>query len=222
MRRVFASVVVFALSASYAGAADFAVSPTHVQGNWNGAYVGFGTGFGAGNLEGAFGALLFGANFQVNRRFIIGLDGDVSFGNLNGSLSCASDVCNFQDRWLGTARTRIGYSLGNVLLYGSGGLAVGNLSTSGIVGGSVDTTRVGYAVGAGIEVSVSRNWSLRADYLHIDLGNASCLGLCNSASFRATTELARIGLVYRFFQEAVEEFNVFGPPIMPPPFRPSR
>ena len=63
----------------------------------------------------------------------------------------------------------------------TGGLAFGQVDAnylSGINGGSltagsVSTTRVGYSVGAGVEGKIDQHWSVRGQYLFVDLGTFS-------------------------------------------------
>ena len=82
--------------------------------------------------------------------------------------------------WLATFRGRIGFLASpDVLLYATGGLALTNVSVSnsytdnwvfngGAVGNSKATAdKTGYAVGAGGEWSLGRNWTLRAEYLRV-------------------------------------------------------
>jgi outer membrane immunogenic protein len=185
--------------------------------NWTGTYVGLSGGFAGGKSHGPLGTLSFGINFQTYSRLVYGVEADFSFGKLAGDIACAG--CDFDDRWLATARARFGYMFGRTLVFATAGLASGDVRANG-PGGTSTAIRVGYAVGGGAEFDLGRDWSLRADYLHVDLGTFDCGVVCGvgAPQFRASSEVVRIGLVYRFFQEAVEEYNVFGPPIKPPPF----
>jgi outer membrane immunogenic protein len=97
--------------------------------------------------------------------------------------------------WFGTVRGRIGPTITpTILAYVTGGLAYGQVSTTGTVGGtnifgangtntftlvpvtgsfSNSSTRVGWTVGGGIEGVVSGNWTAKIEYLYIDLGTVS-------------------------------------------------
>ena len=95
----------------------------------------------------------------------------------------------------------------------------------GTVNAAIDDTRIGWVVGGGLEYALSRNWSIRAEYLHLDFGTASGSGnivvpagvlgnvLCTtgqavvtgpatitgcSISSRLTAEVVRAGITYRF------------------------
>src|SRR5262249_18480373 len=89
---------------------------------------------------------------------------------------------DYRLRWLSTLRGTAGFLVvPKVLVYGTGGLAVGGVSVdylSGINGGSVlagniSTTRVGYTLGGGIEGKIDQHWSVRGQYLFVDLGSFS-------------------------------------------------
>ncbi|MGD9540922.1 OmpW family outer membrane protein [Methylocystis sp.] len=96
--------------------------------------------------------------------------------------------------WFGTVRGRVGLtlpSMPNLMVYGTGGFAYGqvvqnvgfadNFTFPGaaLIGGGAlghgyyDNTKVGWAAGGGLEWSPSMfpAWSLKAEYLYVDLGN---------------------------------------------------
>ncbi|MEH2546854.1 outer membrane immunogenic protein [Bradyrhizobium sp. AZCC 2262] len=97
--------------------------------------------------------------------------------------------------WFGTVRGRIGPTVTpTVLVYVTGGLAYGEVTTTNAVAGTnitgaqgtnvfaltpvagsanSTTTRVGWTIGAGIEGVVSGNWTARLEYLYVDLGDVS-------------------------------------------------
>ncbi len=82
--------------------------------------------------------------------------------------------------WLWTLRPRVGFAIDNWLLYATGGIAVADVKANSLVA-SPDTveasawskTRVGWTAGAGVEVALNRAWSVKAEYLYVDLGNAT-------------------------------------------------
>ncbi len=87
-----------------------------------------------------------------------------------------------------TVRGRLGYDMGGWLLYGTGGFAYGHadlhenaFSNDTLVGpfpaGTVQTgfasatvSRIGWAAGAGVEWALFPHWSVKFEYLHVDLG----------------------------------------------------
>jgi outer membrane immunogenic protein len=78
-----------------------------------------------------------------------------------------------------------------VLFYATGGLAVAGINASyldGTVGSiaSSNTTRLGAVVGGGIEAAVDRHWTVKVEYLYMDLGRINALAAGTST---ATTVL---------------------------------
>jgi outer membrane immunogenic protein len=80
-----------------------------------------------------------------------------------------------------------------MLLYGTGGVAYGRVEQS-VPGASLKTSGVGWAAGAGVQYALTPQWSIGAEYLHLDLD----LGSVNSVDAKATTNLGRATLNYKF------------------------
>jgi len=99
---------------------------------------------------------------------------------------------NFSSKtnWLATARGRLGFVWENWLFYGTGGAAWGRVNTTATLnclgaGGcgnsftlltgtsSTGATKAGWVAGLGAEWTWTRNWSVRAEWLHVDLGTIS-------------------------------------------------
>jgi outer membrane immunogenic protein len=114
--------------------------------------------------------------------------------------------------WLFTARPRLGWAANNLLLYVTGGLAVGNekftqainLLVPFVETTTFSTTRTGWAVGGGLEYAVTRNWSVKGEFLHVDLGSVNfagtiappAAGFTNPGSVRLKIDMARAGINY--------------------------
>jgi outer membrane immunogenic protein len=92
--------------------------------------------------------------------------------------------------WLATLRARAGYLVTpDVLVYGTGGLALTDLSVSnaysdnwvynggGVGGSKAALNKGGYVFGGGAEWAVVRGWSLKAEYLHAEFGSLTTSGL---------------------------------------------
>src|SRR5262249_49268273 len=87
---------------------------------------------------------------------------------------------------------------GVFLPYFTGGLAVGDINASlplpVLPGGSI--SNAGWTVGAGLEVGLVSNVSLKAEYLYVDLGNFNCglnCGLPPGGNVSFTTSVFRGG-----------------------------
>ena len=90
---------------------------------------------------------------------------------MSGSISnagCAAiapgPTCQTSAPWFGSGRLRAGYAFDRVLLYGTGGLALGDNRTSS--GGAVQSSpEIGWTAGVGLEVAVTGNWTGKIEYL---------------------------------------------------------
>ena len=80
--------------------------------------------------------------------------------------------------WVGTLRPRVGVTVDNWLLYGTGGVAYGSVKrnateTGPVRPGSENEIKTGWTVGAGVEFAGGPRWSLGLEYLYADFGKAS-------------------------------------------------
>lgn len=115
--------------------------------------------------------------------------------------------------WYGTARGRVGYASGPWLLYGTAGLAYGdvNLASSFNAGGVLlalraSETRLGWVAGLGAEYLASPNLSFRIGYQYVDLGSLSVSGssppavivLSQQATANARFQTVMAGLSWHF------------------------
>jgi len=182
--------------------------------NWTGFYVGINGGYGWGRsrwsgLPGSFNANggLFGGQLGYNwqfGQFVYGVEGDADWTDLRGTANlanCGGTFCRTRNDFLATARGRLGLAVDRWLPYVTGGLAVGNIKASVPGFAGIDQTNAGWTVGGGVEFALMGNWTAKAEYLHVDLGNAGCTVACglpagNNVSL--TTEVLRGGINYRF------------------------
>jgi len=179
----------------------------------------------------------FIANWQFAPHLVAGLEGDWQWVRSSHSfcrqteilsLACVDDELNNTGfatvsgrlNSVATARARLGWTVDQVMLYGTGGAAFADVKSSlGLtclaggcgrdsttLAGSVNssTVQTGWVAGAGIEWMVSRNWIVRAEYQHIDLGDVSarfspaCGGCTLSSSQNLRLDIGRAGLSYKF------------------------
>jgi outer membrane immunogenic protein len=163
-------------------------APPPPMATWEGFYIGVEGGGGWGhttqtdstpfssgqyNVSGGLLGGTLGYNWQFNN-VVLGLEGDGSWADINGSTACAGDTCSAKLDALGTVRGRLGYAFGNVLPYVTGGLAVADLhgAESGpFAVGSGSSTVTGWTAGAGLEWMIVPHWSIKGEYLYTDLGH---------------------------------------------------
>ena len=213
---LLASSAVLALGVVSASAADIARRPAMPTKavpymapayNWTGAYVGIngGGGFGRSDFTGAFPTGSFdtsgglaggtlGYNWQMNQ-VVFGVEGDIDWSNIKGSAACAGTNCEARNDWLGTARGRLGYAMGRFMPYVTGGAAFGNIKSTIAGVGSTNDTKTGWTLGGGLEYGLAGPWSIKAEYLYVDLGHGGSV-LGSSTNFH--TNIVRAGLNYRF------------------------
>jgi outer membrane immunogenic protein len=197
--------------------------------NWTGIYLGLNAGFSFGGSEwtdsvtggstGSFGTSGFvfggtvGANYQVGS-LVFGVEADGDWADASGSgtftaTSLCAAGCLTQNNWLSTVRGRAGYALDRFLVYGTGGAAFGNVRANFPNDPVSSATKVGWTVGAGVEVALARNWSAKGEYLFVNLADGSCTIDCAIADVSGTPivpnvavkfneSIVRGGVNYRF------------------------
>jgi len=175
--------------------------------SWAGLYVGASVGYAWGegeqltegtlktDLDGAVYGAQIGYNFQRDN-VVYGVEASFNGANLEGS-EFGGAVTSELD-WYATAVARLGYSFDDMLVYGFGGVAWGDVKL-GFVGFESEETHVGWTAGLGVERALSDNFSLRLEYAHVDLGTedhfkAECDGCEGSAEF----DVVKVGVNYKF------------------------
>ena len=99
---------------------------------------------------------------------MFGLEGDIQATGADDTFA----PWKFSNPWFGTVRGRGGYAFNNILFYGTGGLAFGELRAE-TFGLSETHTNAGWTVGVGAEVGFTQNWSAKVEYLYVDLASSN-------------------------------------------------
>lgn len=165
--------------------------------NWQGFYAGvhLGGGFGSSgpiDTSGFVGGLQGGYNFQFDK-IVVGAEADITYSGIgNSSFQEKSDI-----NWLGSIRGRAGYSFGNILPYVTAGWGFGDTKYSNIYGQTKDTAS-GWVLGAGAEMMVMPNITVRAEYLYYDLGSQDYPTAAGLGRIDTTTNVIRGGVNYKF------------------------
>jgi outer membrane immunogenic protein len=188
--------------------------------------------------KGWLGGGQIGFNYQFLDSWVAGIEADIDaahiasstsacFTALVGITTCGTRDTDIKD--FGTVRGRLGYAVNNVLVYGTGGWAWGHGSntttidcigpgcpgTSTIVSptspapASVDVNRNGWTAGAGVEWAFLPNWTVRAEYLHLQFdgvtedrskssATVSSLFITTHVSSNVGVDLVRVGVNYLF------------------------
>jgi len=146
-----------------------------------------------------------GESFSGGNSFSCPLNTVVLNVPIGTALRSLSVTCATRVNSIFTATARLGYALDRLLVYGQGGLAVGDVAASGVSnsfspGGTIASeskTAVGWTIGAGFEFGLTQNISAKAEYLYFDLGSDT-YNLGVPVSINRTGNIGRVGLNYRF------------------------
>jgi outer membrane immunogenic protein len=128
------------------------------------------------------------------------------------SLTSSTDA-----NWLSTIRGRVGYAFDRLLIYGTGGFALTRLRTTftesdptpGQGSWTQSSNKAGWVAGGGVEWMLTKNWSVKAEYLHVHFDAITASGTIASPTGAAyanaistsadlTAEIARAGVNYKF------------------------
>jgi outer membrane immunogenic protein len=200
------------------------------------------TAVGQDDKGGLFGGQI-GYNWHINPKRVLGLEADGQWtgehgrrsdpfasirtptpGNDFNIVTTMALNSEFSLPWFATFRGRTGILVDpSLLLYGTGGLAVGEVkvltqlsATAQLFGPDVagtipagalvtvlgpasseSQTRVGWAAGAGLEKKFSHNWSAKLEYLYLDLGSYFG-GTANAVDVSFHDHILRTGINYAF------------------------
>jgi outer membrane immunogenic protein len=183
------------------------------------------------------GGAQVGYNWQAGY-IVYGLEGDFEYLHLKASSTVGglypvpflgnrfvvNDAIN--TNWLATIRGRLGYTYGpNLLLFATGGAAfsdfkvtssysdnaVGGGFPGGFGFGVSSAVKTGWTVGGGAEWIFAPQWSVKVEYLYVDLGNKSINVQLNNTDVptdvhaqlmivnaNLTTNIVRVGLNHQF------------------------
>jgi outer membrane immunogenic protein len=168
---------------------------------------------GKSDLDGGMIGGLVGFDYSMGNGIVIGAVGDLSWLNASGNADVEPEIINSMGsdysvdtslNWLGTVRGRVGFELGNALIYGTGGVAFGGVESdlqvdgSGTIG-SDSSTQVGWTAGAGISFMATESVMLGLEYLYVDLGDDSYdFGDAGQADVDVNMSIIRGTIGYKF------------------------
>lgn len=191
---------------------------------WSGLYVGLSAGYTWGeatqfydragnhgttslNPDGFNGAVTAGYNIQWPGGLVLGVEGDLGIMDASAGPKTVYDghiySADFGSLW-GTLRGRAGMSLGNTLVYATGGLAFMDVSEVSIGNTPGETAisegwRTGWVLGGGIEQALGEGSSIKLEYLHMDFGTIEGRSANNERfTFDETADVVRVGYNMKF------------------------
>ena len=143
--------------------------------------------------SGLIGGAHLGYNFQA-QRIVGGIEGDFLTSRISsGTVATMS----FRQNLLSSARVKGGYVFGDLLAYGTIGYAYSTASYRDFTGSS-DKTIKGAAFGGGLEYALTRNFSIRAEYMRYNFGTQTYVTPLTSLPITANTNLLRAGASVHF------------------------
>ncbi len=173
-----------------------------------------------------------GYNWQSGR-IVFGYEADISGLSGGGSSALVNEPyfggqgsVTSKIGWLSTIRGRVGYILdphifGATMIYATGGAAIAGIKNSIALSGftstiprppavssSESTVKSGWTLGGGFEHRFAQHWSVRAEGLYVDLGDATPQSVAATNRFSKTTRfsstfktkaaIGRVGVNYHF------------------------
>ena len=168
--------------------------------------------------------------------FVIGLEADAAYTSLRNDTTYVSatgtgnlSTYHSNTDFIGTVRGRVGYAFGDLLIFGTGGFAYGDVNKTDTFTGAIaysgvgNGLRTGYAYGGGIEYAIpttsfvnffkSSAVTLKAEYIHYNLGTQSVVLVPSAGAnpyinnIRTTGDIVRAGINYKI--------DLFGSPTVP-------
>jgi opacity protein-like surface antigen len=210
--------------------------------NWTGPYVGLQGGYGWGDSNGGLTISGFPIPYHPHPdgviggghagylwqwgHWVFGAEGDLEGADITGS-DTETHIANkveSRNNLDASLRGKAGFAIDRVLLYGTAGVAFGQVKTEYSCptcnhptgpGSPYDVTsgvRIGWTAGAGAEFTVTPKWSVAAEYRYTDLGSkgfADPVTTATDSGNHFTFNAVTIGVSYHFLPPR--------PPAPPPP-----
>jgi outer membrane immunogenic protein len=183
----------------------------NVGGLWGSTSATIGENNTVGGFNGSGGGFVGGA--QAGYNWMVGpvlLGGEMDFQgstetqNLLGGAGGSTITATSAIPWFSTFRARIGYPVGSVMPYLTGGAVWGHQSLSGFdsaAGGNFSASNNfwTYAVGAGMEGRIAQAWTAKLEYLWIGTPDTALSSPAStSIDERSIGNVVRVGLNYHF------------------------
>jgi outer membrane immunogenic protein len=239
MKKILGGLVLSALVAAPAMAADMRmpvkaapmVAAVH---SWTGCYIGGHVGFAGGDKKiynaagvelpdfnhdlgsGFIGGGQIGCNFWQQGRWVLGIEGQVSWADLNGSAgptgaTFGPNTFRTEADMIGSIAARLGYAFGatgQTMIFAKGGAAFIHeqffqTGLAGFTAQSSEDVRWGWMVGGGLEHAFSGNWSFKAEYNYSNFGKDNVdlctpANVCTAFQIRQDVHLVKFGINYKF------------------------
>ena len=157
------------------------------------------------NSSGFFAGGQIGYNYQFANNVVIGIETDLQWSGIEGKHDYSFvDQFGYLSTYsfggsvdyFGTIRARLGYAYDRFLPYITGGVAYGKTAytyhtvtndpagyDNYVQADDFSSTNWGWTIGAGAEYAITNNWTLKAEYLYVDLGSSDYTAATSSYEF---------------------------------------
>lgn len=213
----FSLRILGAVSAFLLAGPAIAAGPTH---DWNGFFAGLNAGYDYGHADLSFSGIgtsafntLTGVQIGVDGgynkqfgHFVAGVELSAASADLNGDRPCPNPTftCGTRLNGIFDASGRLGYALGDALLFAKGGLAgadmVHRLSRAGGPDATDHDTMIhGYLAGAGAEYAFSPAFSGKLEYNYLHYGDEKSSDTFGEVLHdKVLVNVIKIGVDYKF------------------------
>jgi outer membrane immunogenic protein len=179
------------------------------------------------NRDGFIGGAQAGFNWQFAPNWVAGAEADFQGASAKTSADFAfpgnailppiTTSYSTELTSIGTVRARLGYlSSATLLWYATGGLAYGQIKFGTAAACSLlvppcsqtsvslSTTKTGWTFGGGVEWQLAPAWTLRAEYLYVDLGMLTNTFAYNgtgslTSQIKESDNIVRAGFTYKLY-----------------------
>jgi outer membrane immunogenic protein len=153
---------------------------------------------------GLIGGVQAGYNLQYSG-LVLGIETDIGFVSADERESLGGPFHRSDLSALATVRGRVGAAFDRLLVFATGGAAFARL-THEVVHPVFGPARrsgwtSGWTIGGGLEYALSNHWTVKAEYLYVDLGDETARTAGPTAytfAFEDSASIARAGINYKF------------------------
>ena len=160
-----------------------------------------------------------GYNYQIGP-WVIGAEADAGWSDLDGNAKCGASeaaresfTCHTHINALGTFAGRAGLTFGNLLIFGKAGAAWANETHQAVEGiptptvaFTVNDTRWGWTLGAGLEYAFTAAWSGKVEYDYLNFadrtfafaGSGFASGFVSNVGVSQSLNVVKLGMNYKF------------------------
>jgi outer membrane immunogenic protein len=161
---------------------------------------------------------LLGGHVGYNSQYghtVVGIEVDLEYNSTDSTYTIGAPFVNTTGNeklmWQGSFRSRLGWAFDRALLYGTSGVAFGGFrdrfdTVSATFHETVDSTRIGWTLGGGLEYAVTNQLSAKVEYRYTDwFTNKDTLNVFLAPPGRSNDEVTqqtvRLGISYKFTRD---------------------